>query len=390
MKNIFKGLFIVIVTIIILFTCNNVFAVELNSKPELLAKMTSSENDIYSYELSLNLDNWLTGTDNNLLLIDGYEIYEKKDNEYTQVYSNDITNPNFETEKHLEEVTKGQIRKFVVRVYANDADGIKNYSEYSDEVILDHRGIATIKTMIAHGAGCFNITGENVNDYVCGGKHEGIGVYHVPANTEIKVKAVPADGYVFDAWYAFDEEENKISVIFQSIDIEYTFTAYESTEENPNTIAPAFVKGPYEVIEGSNQTYTIDSDSDARFRINAEYNLFKDGGEVYVDDEFVEPKYYDSEEGSTIITLKKEYLDTLNEGEHELFVLFNDYNYSLTTFTIANKPQKEEIITVTSNDVIIPPHTSVDSNKKDNNIMFYISILLLITIEISTALLLKK
>ena len=90
----------------------------------------------------------------------------------------------------------------------------------------------------------------------------------------------------------------------------------------------------YEVTEGANQKYTITKNNEAKFKINADFRLFDDG-KVYVDNELVDPKNYTAESGSTIITLKKEFVDTLSLGEHTLKVLFNDGGEAITTFNVA-------------------------------------------------------
>ena len=90
----------------------------------------------------------------------------------------------------------------------------------------------------------------------------------------------------------------------------------------------------YEVIEGANQKYTITKNNEAKFKINADFRLFDDV-KVYVDNELVDSKNYTAESGSTIITLKKEFVDTLSVGEHTLKVLFNDGGEAITTFNVA-------------------------------------------------------
>ncbi len=92
----------------------------------------------------------------------------------------------------------------------------------------------------------------------------------------------------------------------------------------------------YEVTEGANQNYTITKNEEAKFRINADFRLF-DEGKVYVDNELVDPKNYTAESGSTIITLKKEFVDTLSVGEHTLKVVFNDGGEAITTFNVARE-----------------------------------------------------
>ena len=90
----------------------------------------------------------------------------------------------------------------------------------------------------------------------------------------------------------------------------------------------------YEVTEGANQKYTITKNNEAKFKINADFRLFDDG-KVYVDNELVDPKNYTAESGSTIITLKKEFVDTLSVGEHTLKVLFNNGGEAITIFNVA-------------------------------------------------------
>ena len=112
-------------------------------------------------------------------------------------------------------------------------------------------------------------------------------------------------------------------------------------------------KNVYEVTEGANQKYTITKDNEAKFKINADFRLFDDG-KVYVDDTLVDTDNYTAESGSTIITLKKEFVDTLSVGEHTLKVLFNDGGEAITTFNVAK--------------VIVP----IDNPQTGDNIGFYI------------------
>lgn len=90
----------------------------------------------------------------------------------------------------------------------------------------------------------------------------------------------------------------------------------------------------YEVTDGANQKYIITKNNEAKFRINADYSLFD--GKVYVDGVLVDSENYTSESGSTIITFKKEYVDSLSAGEHTLKVTFTDGGEATTTFTVAN------------------------------------------------------
>ena len=95
----------------------------------------------------------------------------------------------------------------------------------------------------------------------------------------------------------------------------------------------------YKFTEGANQTYTIDESKNATFRIDADYSLFTN--KVYVDNKLVDFTNYDSKTGSTVITLKDEYLKTLSVGEHTLKVAFSDNGEAITKFSIKEKQQNE-------------------------------------------------
>lgn len=114
----------------------------------------------------------------------------------------------------------------------------------------------------------------------------------------------------------------------------------------------------YKFIEGANQTYTIDESKNATFRIDADYSLFTN--KVYVDNKLVDSTNYDSKSGSTVITLKDEYLKTLSVGEHTLKVAFSDNGEAITKFTIKEKQQGTNI---EDNE-----NTKNEENQENNNL----------------------
>lgn len=85
----------------------------------------------------------------------------------------------------------------------------------------------------------------------------------------------------------------------------------------------------YSVIEKDN---TIHKNTSAKFRIDADYSLFNNN--VFVDDVLLDEKYYTTQEGSTIIILKKEYINTLSIGTHTLKVTFSDGGEATTEFEV--------------------------------------------------------
>lgn len=139
----------------------------------------------------------------------------------------------------------------------------------------------------------------------------------------------------------------------------------------------------YKVIEGAEQTYTITEDTEARFRIDADYNLFNN--KVYVDNVLVDSSNYTSKSGSTIIVLNKDYVDTLVVGEHTLKVAFADGGEAETTFTIARKAEdnnNNEDNKENNNENNTPSKPEDKEEMKDNgsnpktgdNIMLYVAI----------------
>ena len=109
---------------------------------------------------------------------------------------------------------------------------------------------------------------------------------------------------------------------------EFTFQYVKEEKETPKEII-------YKFLEGENQNYIISQSDKARFRIDADYSLFQNGGKVYIDDILVDTNNYTSESGSTIITLKKDYISKLSVGEHKLKVLFNNGGVAESKFTIS-------------------------------------------------------
>ena len=128
---------------------------------------------------------------------------------------------------------------------------------------------------------------------------------------------------------ALDYNSTSDGIIYETRFDYYTRCTYEFTFKYVEDIPE--VK-EYQVIEGANQKYTIDKDSDMTFRIDADYSLFDK--KVYIDNELVDVNNYTSKEGSTIIVFNKDYVSTLNVGKHTLKVVFSDNNEALTNFEI--------------------------------------------------------
>lgn len=77
----------------------------------------------------------------------------------------------------------------------------------------------------------------------------------------------------------------------------------------------------YKITEGADGTWTQDSDGTLRFVANGDFSKFTG---VKIDGILIATDKYTAVSGSTVITLKKDFLDTLSVGRHTLTVVYND------------------------------------------------------------------
>lgn len=92
-------------------------------------------------------------------------------------------------------------------------------------------------------------------------------------------------------------------------------------------------KLPPEIIEGKEQSITEGEKSELTFRSNAAYSDFI---RAQLDGKTLDEKNYTVKEGSTIITLKADYVATLSAGEHTVGIVSTN-GTATTTFTVNAK-----------------------------------------------------
>ena len=96
-----------------------------------------------------------------------------------------------------------------------------------------------------------------------------------------------------------------------------------------------YISPEYRIIDGAGSTWTQNTDGTVVIRGNGEFSRFH---AVKVDGKVIDPANYDKKEGSTIITLKAEYLKTLATGSHTFAIVWNN-GIAGTNFTVvANTP----------------------------------------------------
>ena len=105
----------------------------------------------------------------------------------------------------------------------------------------------------------------------------------------------------------------------------------EDTKKKLDDLCAALVA--YDIIKGEDGKYTQGGSKGLSFIANGAYSKFTG---ILVDNKVVDSKHYTAESGSTVITLKASYLDTLSTGKHTLTVVYTDGETSCE-FNIAAK-----------------------------------------------------
>ena len=138
------------------------------------------------------------------------------------------------------------------------------------------------------------------------------------------------------------------------------YIAYAKAHEKLN--------GVYSILEGDNQVITSDKSKDLVVKASGEFSKFV---ALKMDGNVISEDNYTAVSGSTIVTLNKSYLETLDEGVHTLSFIYTDGEAD-ATFTINNV-------------------TSINNPETSDNIMHYMSMLFLSSaIFVGLAFYLKK
>lgn len=127
---------------------------------------------------------------------------------------------------------------------------------------------------------------------------------------------------------------------------------------------PVLQKKEYKIIKGANSIWTMKKDSFLTIISDGEFEKFTS---IEVDGKVVDADSYTAESGSTVITLKEEYVATLSVGEHSFKINFND-GAAATVFTVkkdAEKPTEEVKPPTVTNDT---DNNSADAGKDTSTV----------------------
>ena len=135
------------------------------------------------------------------------------------------------------------------------------------------------------------------------------------AGDKVTVTVTPDEGIEAEGIVVKDASGKEIPVT-KNEDGTYSFTQ----PVGEVTVEPLF-KAAYKIIKGDGSKIVHGSDNTITITVNGAYNKFRS---IKIDGELVKTTNYTAKAGSTIITLKAEYLKTLKKGEHTITVIYTD------------------------------------------------------------------
>lgn len=123
------------------------------------------------------------------------------------------------------------------------------------------------------------------------------------------------------------------------------------TGDNSKTTLDAIFKAltAYAVTDGNGSTWTESDNGGLTFTVNGYHEKFAG---LVINGETVDKKYYDVKAGSTVITLKAEYLKTLSAGKYTILVQYAD-----------GSTDGEDAFTVKENGSVTPPDSASSSSQ---------------------------
>lgn len=236
------------------------------------------------------------------------------------------------------------------------------------DIYDDYTNITSVNITVTAPVAGTEITMTNVNDPTTQTPQVTV---EVPANSEYDV-----NGAHYSNWYtsrSLDPEYftgalikgNKYyaAIYLAANDDQHVFARNVSVTVNGQALAAEYVNNDldllrvfvevtpslveYEILEGENQTHSVvdNKDDGLTVRGSGELNILES---VAVDGTIISEDKYEKSEGSTIVTLKPAYLNTLANGTHTLTLNWTNGSAS-TTFTISgqnNNPTTADTITV--------------------------------------------
>ena len=138
----------------------------------------------------------------------------------------------------------------------------------------------------------------------------------------------------------------------------------------------------YKITEGANSSWKQNSDDTLKFVVNGDFSKFTG---VKLDGTLVAADKYTAVSGSTVITLKKDYLSTLSVGKHTLTIVYNDgecsTEFEIKAASITSSTDSTGNNSGSTSSKVNKPDTSETTSPKtgDTNNMFLWFIILFVS-----------
>ena len=138
----------------------------------------------------------------------------------------------------------------------------------------------------------------------------------------------------------------------------------------------------YKITEGANSSWKQNSDDTLKFVANGDFSKFTG---VKLDGTLVAADKYTAVSGSTVITLKKDYLSTLSVGKHTLTIVYNDgecsTEFEIKAASITSSTDSTGNNSGSTSSKVNKPDTSETTSPKtgDTNNMFLWFIILFVS-----------
>ena len=147
-------------------------------------------------------------------------------------------------------------------------------------------------------------------------------------------KTIPAKGHTEGTITIENEIEATVNKEGSYEEVIYCSECNKELSRTKKT-TPKFV---YAIIEGAGSTHQNKDNNEITIKSNGKFDKFQG---IKVDENLVDKSNYTAKSGSTIVTLKADYLNTLSIGKHKIAFVYDDGEVE-TEFVIAESKKTED------------------------------------------------
>ena len=156
---------------------------------------------------------------------------------------------------------------------------------------------------------------------------------------------IAENSWVIKVAHTLTKTEAKDATVTETGNTEYwhcldcgKYFADENGENEIELADTVIAKLPPEIIEGKGQSITAGDKKELTFKSNAAFGDFL---RVELDGKTLDEKNYTVKEGSTVVTLKADYVAALSAGEHTIGIV-SESGIATATFTVSEKTAADD------------------------------------------------